>query len=73
MNRWLDSEGPLGPCPPSEDELAQFQRQSDAFTALAFLQTVAVNLDNEKLDDAAFRQFMRNSIQGMSGVDYDGS
>jgi hypothetical protein len=26
------------------------------------LQTIEVNVDNEKLDDAAFRQFIRNSL-----------
>ena len=45
--------------------------EENARRALNFLQTVAANLDNEKLDDAAFREFMRNSIEGMPGVDYD--
>ena len=38
--------------------------------ALNFLQTVAANLDNGKLDDRAFRDFMRNSMEGMPGVEY---
>lgn len=30
-----------------------------------FLQTLAANLDNEKLTDADFRQFVRNSLPGV--------
>jgi len=33
--------------------------------ALGFLQTVSVNLDNEEMTDAEFRQFMRNSMRGI--------
>lgn len=40
------------------------------FRALNFLQTVAANLDNERLTDEEFRNFMRNSLEGMPGVDY---
>ena len=38
--------------------------------ALSFLQTVAVNLDNEKLTDTQFRQFMRNNMMGIHGWGY---
>ena len=38
--------------------------------ALNFLQTVAVNLDNEKLTDTQFRQFMRNNMMGVHGWGY---
>lgn len=38
--------------------------------ALNFLQTVAANLDNEKLTDAEFRQFMRNNMIGVHGFGY---
>ena len=38
--------------------------------ALNFLQTVAANLDNEKLTDAQFSQFMRNNMMGIHGWGY---
>ena len=63
----LDSEGPFGP----SKELKQREDEDAArFRALNFLQTVAANLDNPKLSDAEFRQFMRNSMTGMPGIDY---
>lgn len=50
---------------PSDESLADARVR-----ALHFLQTVAANLDNPKMDDEAFRQFMRNSLDQMPGVDY---
>lgn len=38
--------------------------------ALSFLQTIAVNLDNTGLTDENFREFVRNSLEGMPRVDY---
>lgn len=38
--------------------------------ALSFLQTLAVNLDNAGLTDDNFREFVRNSLEGMDGVEY---
>lgn len=38
--------------------------------ARGFLQTVIVNLDNLGLTDAQFREFIRNSMEGMPGFDY---
>ncbi len=69
----LDSEGPLGPIPSDRErkEAAEIQEELEAQRrALNFLRTVAVNLDNEKLDDTEFREFMRNSMEGMLGIDY---
>ena len=63
----LDSEGPFGP----SKELREREAEDAArFRALNFLRTVAANLDNPKLTDQQFREFMRNSIEGMDGVDY---
>lgn len=38
--------------------------------ALGFLQTIAINLDNNGLPDDQFRNFIRNSLDYMPGVDY---
>ena len=38
--------------------------------ALSFLQTLAINLDNDKLPDDQFRNFIRNSLDDMPGVEY---
>lgn len=38
--------------------------------ALSFLRTMVVNLDNTGLTDEQFREFIRNSVEGMPGVDY---
>ena len=76
MRQGSDSEGPFGTPPDSfrdalERTAKQIQEELEAQRrALNFLQTVAANLDNEKLDDAAFRDFMRRSIEGMPGIDY---
>jgi len=32
-----------------------------------FVQTLAVNVNNEKLDDAAFREFVRNTLPIVEG------
>ncbi len=74
----LDSEGPW-----DDDEARSRERVKNARAradrnaqqeaqerALNFLQTVSANLDNVKLDDTEFREFMRNSMRGMPGVGY---
>ncbi len=38
--------------------------------ALTFLQTLAMNLDNTGLPDDQFRNFVRNSLESMPGVEY---
>jgi hypothetical protein len=35
--------------------------------ATHFVQTLAANVDNEKLDDAAFREFVRNTLPIVEG------
>ena len=72
MRQGVDSEGPFGPTREEQQALqdkiaAELEAQR---RALNFLQTVAVNLDNGKLTDAAFRDFIRNSLEGMPGIDY---
>lgn len=39
--------------------------------ALSFLRTIAINLDNDELPDDQFRNFIRNSLDDMPGVDYE--
>lgn len=46
------------------------QHETAKLMALGFLQTVSANLDNEKMTDAEFRQFMRNSMRGIRGFSY---
>lgn len=36
-----------------------------------FLDTVAANVDNEKMDDASFRAFIRNTLPIVIGVLYE--
>jgi len=38
--------------------------------AKSFIETLAVNIDNEKLSDADFRQFCRNTVPSVEGIDY---
>ena len=38
--------------------------------AKSFVETLAVNIDNEKLSDAEFRQFCRNTVPIVEGIDY---
>ncbi len=38
--------------------------------AKSFVDTLVVNLDNKKLSDTAFRQFCRDSVSIIEGVDY---
>lgn len=60
MRQGTDSESPL-----DETNIREAQ-----YRALNFLQTLAENLDNPRLSDAQFREFVRNSVGGMPGVDY---
>lgn len=52
-------------------ERADRQKQdAEQRRAVNFLHTVAANIDNMKLDDEAFREFMRDSMTDMPGVNY---
>jgi hypothetical protein len=55
---------------PSSDHEALCEKARNGSRALSFLQTVATNLDNGKLIDEEFRDFMRRSMTGMPGITY---
>lgn len=38
--------------------------------AANFCATLAANVDNTKLSDAEFREFVRNSLPGVEGANY---
>lgn len=38
--------------------------------AKSFVGTLAANIDNDKLSDKEFRQFCRNSVPNVEGIDY---
>ena len=55
----------------TEEEWTEFVAKiRSGSRALSFLQTIAINLDNNKLPDDQFRNFIRNSLDGMLGIDY---
>ncbi|GAG23661.1 unnamed protein product [marine sediment metagenome] len=37
----------------------------------SFVETLAVNIDNKELSDEAFRQFCRNTVPSIEGIDYE--
>jgi hypothetical protein len=39
-------------------------------SAKNFMQTIAANIDNDKLTDADLREFIRNTLPIVKGVDY---
>ena len=55
---------------PSTDHDEACQKARNGSRSLSFLQTVAANLDNNKLTDTEFRDFMRRSMTDMPGVTY---
>lgn len=53
-----------------KDATEEFEKQSARANAHAFLETVVVNLENRKLTDAEFRDFIRNSLDGVWWIEY---
>jgi len=54
----------------TEEEFDEFWKARNSARAMHFLQTMVANLDNTKLTDDQFREFIRNSMHGFPGVDY---
>lgn len=50
--------------------MATEAKEKKTIPAENFLQTVAANVDNSNLTDAAFRQLCRNSLPIVIGVNY---
>lgn len=58
------------PLAPDEEFDKLLDKARAGARALGFLQTIAINLDNDKLPDDQFRNFIRNSLVDMPGIDY---
>lgn len=62
----LKPYGPYG----KKERATEMKKRKKVVPAENFLGTVVVNVDNKKLSDAEFRQFIRNTLPIVKGVSY---
>ena len=51
-------------------KLYMYERYQTMPSAKNFMTTIAANVDNEKLSDEDFRQFIRNTLPIVAGIEY---